>query len=86
MATFRVQEKASRSDWHPADIVAALRKAGVSMRGLSRKHGYAHETAISTALHRRWPKAERIIADAIGTRPEVIWPSRYQSSKPRRAA
>lgn len=27
-------------DWHRADIVAALRKAGWSLRRLSRYHGY----------------------------------------------
>jgi Ner family transcriptional regulator len=29
------------------------------------------------ALRRPWPKAEKIIADYIGTTPQAIWPSRY---------
>lgn len=64
------------ADWHPADIVAAVRKSGWSLRKLSRHHGYT-ATALDNALHRRWPKAERLIAEAIGVRPEKIWPSRY---------
>lgn len=64
------------NDWHPADVVAALRKAGWSLRKLSQHHGYG-PTALGNALYRRWPKAQRLIAEAIGISPEVIWPSRY---------
>lgn len=66
----------TKRDWHPADVVAALRKAGWSLRKLSAHHGYT-PTALDNALHRRWPKAERLISDAIGVSPEKIWPSRY---------
>lgn len=65
-------------DWHPADTIAALRKAGWSFRKLSQHHGYSPGT-LKNALYRRWPKAERLIAEAIGVSPSVIWPSRYQS-------
>lgn len=64
-------------DWHPADVIAALRKAGWSLRKLSRHHGYS-PGALGHALHVRWPKAQRLIADALGTKPEEIWPTRYQ--------
>ncbi|WP_162265502.1 helix-turn-helix domain-containing protein, partial [Salmonella enterica] len=30
------------------------------------------------ALNRRWPKGERLIAEALGVAPEKIWPSRYR--------
>ncbi|MDG4560565.1 MAG: helix-turn-helix transcriptional regulator [Candidatus Competibacter sp.] len=66
----------SIKDWHPADVVAAVRKAGWTLRKLSIHHGYT-PTALDNALHRRWPKAERLIAEAIGVPPEKIWPSRY---------
>jgi Ner family transcriptional regulator len=66
------------ADWHPADVVAALRKAGWSLRKLSRHHGY-QPTVLSSALHRHWPKAECLIASVIGVPPDQIWPSRYQS-------
>ena len=65
------------SDWHNADIVAALRKAGWSLRKLSQTLGYK-PTTLSAALRQQWPKAERLIADAIGVAPQTIWPSRYQ--------
>ncbi|MDR0528469.1 MAG: helix-turn-helix domain-containing protein [Zoogloeaceae bacterium] len=50
---------------HPADVVAALRKRGMSLRRLSVAHGYA-PTTLGVALHRRWPKGQKIIADALG--------------------
>ncbi len=64
------------ADWHPADTIAALRKAGWSFRKLSQHHGYSPGT-LKNVLRRRWPKAERLIAEAIGIVPEKIWPSRY---------
>jgi len=63
-------------DWHKADILAAVRKVGLSMAALSRRHGLSDST-LSNALVRSWPRGERIIADAIGKEPWVIWPSRY---------
>ncbi len=66
-------------DWHRADIVAALHKRGWSLRGLSAHYGYKTPTALNNALDRKWPKGQKIIADAIGVPPEEIWPSRYGS-------
>ena len=66
-------------DWHKADIVAALRKAGWSLRRLSVQHGY-HPQSLKHALHRPWPLAERLIAEAIGVAPQVIWPTRYDEN------
>jgi len=63
-------------DWHPAYIVAELRRAGWSLRRLSRARGY-HPNALANALSRPWPKAEAIIAEAIGRKPEEIWPDRF---------
>jgi len=70
-------KKQPSQDWHPADIKAALEKAGWSLSRLSLHHGYATRTTLKTALHRSWPKGERLIAEAIGVEPTVIWPSRY---------
>ena len=64
-------------DWHRADIVAELRKAGWSLRKLSKYHGYASPNTLVNALARPWPKGERMVADAIGVEPWDIWPSRY---------
>ena len=51
-----MQKNATPKNWHRADIVAALKKKGWSLRAL---------------------KGERIIAAAIGVKPEEIWPERY---------
>lgn len=63
-------------DWHIADIGAALKKAGTNMSALSEEHGYSRNN-LRNALYRPYPKAERIIAQAIGVDPSEIWPSRY---------
>lgn len=63
-------------DWHPADVLAALKKRGHSLAGLSVANGY-HPTAAGKALKQPWPAVERILADALGLPPQAIWPSRY---------
>lgn len=77
MSTAHTSKKPVPEDWHRADIVASLRKAGWSLRRLSKHHGYADPGTLTNALDRRWPKGERLIAEAIGISPETIWPSRY---------
>lgn len=77
MQTTRTPKKAAAADWHPADIKAAIEKAGWSLRRLSKHQGMA-AASLSMALHRPWPRAERIIADAVGIAPQTIWPSRYE--------
>jgi Ner family transcriptional regulator len=66
-------------DWHPADVLAALKKRGQSLAGLSVAHGY-HPTAAGKALKRPWPAMEAIIATAIGLTPVQIWPNRYDAA------
>lgn len=65
------------SNWHRADIIAAIHKTGISLATLSRQNGLAPGT-LSNALHRRWPRGEQIIADHLNLSPEEIWPSRYE--------
>ncbi len=78
MSTVYTVKKPAHEDWHRADIVCALRKAGWSLRQLSLHHGY-DAGSLRKALASRWPHAERLIAEAIGVRPEQIWPTRYGS-------
>lgn len=79
------KKPASPSGWHPADIVAAIRKRRTSLRRLSRLNGYA-AGSLRIALQRPWPKAEKIIAAALGVEPQDIWPTRYGADgKPNRA-
>lgn len=63
-------------DWHPADIIAAIKKRGTSLSALSRNAGLRPST-LNNALARRWPKGEKIIADFLNVSPAEIWPSRY---------
>jgi len=75
-----------RTDWHPADVVAALRKRGWSLRRLSVEHG-RHPSALSQALHSAsLPSYEDLIAAAIGVPASEIWPARYaaRAANPRR--
>ena len=73
-----IKEPAPTKDWHPADIVAALRKRGTSLARLSRLHKYS-DNSLSVAMGRPWPKVETIIAKAVGVPPQKIWPSRYHA-------
>ncbi|MCQ4108050.1 helix-turn-helix transcriptional regulator [Aeromonas sp. JL9] len=79
MSNYRVSQKRTEngSDWHRADVVAALKKVGMSVSQLSRDAGLSASTLQNT-FRAPWPKGERIIADALGLSPEDIWPSRYQ--------
>ena len=66
-------------DWHPADVLAALKKRGRSLAGISVANGY-HPTAAGKALRGSWPAMEAVIAAAIGIAPCQIWPSRYDDA------
>ncbi|MCP2005376.1 UNVERIFIED_ORG: Ner family transcriptional regulator [Buttiauxella agrestis ATCC 33320] len=66
----------TQNDWHPADIIAALRKKGTSLAALSRQSGLSSSTLANT-LSRPWAKGEMLISQAIGVPAEDIWPSRY---------
>lgn len=73
------KKNAAPQDWHSADVVAAVRKAGWSLQQLGFANGYTHRSALALALRKPYPKAEAIIADALGVEPRVIWPSRYNT-------
>lgn len=77
-------KKASQQDWHPADILAALRKAGWSLGRLAFVHGLKDSSGLSIAMTRSFPKGEKRIADALGLHPKEIWPSRYYLDGTRR--
>ncbi|TAI85327.1 helix-turn-helix domain-containing protein [Pectobacterium versatile] len=61
-----------KQDWHPADIIAALRKKNTTLAAVSRAAGLSSST-LANALSRPWPKGEWLI----GIHPSEIWPSRY---------
>ena len=65
--------------WHSADIKSALEKKGITLRELSRIAGLSPDS-LRNVFVRSWPRAEWIIANALETTPDVIWPSRYLSN------
>lgn len=69
-----------KQDWHPADIIAAIKRKGTSLATLSWASGLALST-LANVLTRRWPKGERLIAQTINVSPEEIWPSRYLKNR-----
>jgi Ner family transcriptional regulator len=70
----------AQQDWHPADVLAALKKRGVSLRQLARANKYSH---IDRVLTSPWLAAEKLVADALGKKPDEIWPSRYVNPEAR---
>jgi len=77
-------KKASQEDWHPADVIAALRKKNITLKGLALAHGLADSTSMSAALVRSLPTNERRIAEALNLHPKDIWPSRYNADGTRK--
>ncbi|WP_427500763.1 helix-turn-helix domain-containing protein [Methylomonas sp. MED-D] len=68
---------APTQDWLPPDVIAALHKAGWTMKALAAEHGLSTGTGLSKALTGSAPLSEKRIADALGLHPKDIWPSRY---------
>jgi lambda repressor-like predicted transcriptional regulator len=79
-------KKANQEDWHPADIKAALEKKGWTLKALAAYHGLKGSSSFSHVFERSFPLNEKRIADALGVKPQSIWPSRYYpdgTKKPR---
>lgn len=66
-----------RTDWHPEDIKAAVRKTGTTLSALARAGGLSDEAG-RRCLQIPWPRVEALIAQRIGRKPQDIWPSRYE--------
>lgn len=79
MSAFNATKKTAElqhQDWHRADIIAALKKQGWSLRALANECELSYST-LKSALDKPYPKMERIIASAIGIPPEIIWAGRF---------
>ncbi|EPT7427229.1 TPA: transcriptional regulator [Vibrio parahaemolyticus] len=63
-------------DWHRADVVAELKKRGLTLAELGRQNGLSPST-VKNALDKHYVNGEEIIASALNMKPEQIWPSRY---------
>lgn len=75
MSVLSNTKKTATSDWHRADILAALRKNGWSLRSLAKAGNVSYNT-LKSALDKPYPKMERLIANAVGVAPEEIWVTR----------
>lgn len=75
MSVFSDIKKTAEQDWHRADILAELRKKGWSLRSLAIEGKVSYNT-LKSALDKPYPKMERLIANAIGVAPEIIWAGR----------
>jgi len=73
----------SQPPFHPADIAAALRKKGHTLRNVDRLHDLPLG-ACSTALTRPYHRAEAAIAETLDLPPQIIWPQRYYATGRRR--
>lgn len=72
-----------QEDMHPADVIAALRKRGTSLRKIAIENGYSH---IQRVLTSPWLAAEQLVAKALDRKPEDLWPSRYLNPSDRALA
>lgn len=64
----------SSQGWHPEQIKAAIRQTGVSCRDVAVDAGL-HPSALSQALRRPIPAANRAIADYLGKALHELWPA-----------
>lgn len=68
--------KKTTLDWTRSYLLQQLSNAGWSLRKLAMHHGVGASTLQQT-LYRPYPRGEQRIAEALGVKPEQIWPSRY---------
>ncbi len=66
------------SGWHPADITAAIKKAGTNPTALARAKGI-HPAACRRALAARNTPGEKAIAELIGVPLWELWPDRWKA-------
>ncbi|MBE0599379.1 MAG: helix-turn-helix domain-containing protein [Desulfuromonadales bacterium] len=71
------RRRQARTDWHPADIKAALAKAGYTFARIARENDFKVST--SNVLRTMWPRVESIVGEILGVHPAEIWPSRYDA-------
>ncbi len=66
-----------------AAIKARLLEAGLPLAEIDRRFGLPSGTARNT-LREPHPRGERAIAAALGSRPHLLWPTRYRPNGQRR--
>lgn len=77
MINMKLNSKRALQPWHPADIIAAVRKRGTSLQRLSIAHGFSPFT-MNKAVRHCFPACHAIIADVIEVPRQQIWPQFYE--------
>lgn len=67
-------------DW--PGIVAAVHRQGMTLTELAKRNGLP-AAACRKVLSQGHFKAQKVIADFLGYKPEELWPDRYPKGKPR---
>lgn len=74
----------NKTNMHPEDLKAAIRKTGKTLVGLSLELGYS-APAVGMALSRRWHEVRVGIAEHLGTTLHALWPEDYTTKNEPRA-
>lgn len=64
--------------WHPEDIKAEIRKRGVTVSDLGKRHGLSG-SAMRLSLVSPVPRADKVIAEFLGVPLHALWPARYDA-------
>lgn len=80
LVNMNTQTPPKKADERRVWIKYQLELLGYNFASLAREYSL-HRTCVISALHRHYPKMERIIADKLGTYPEELWPERYPLEK-----
>ena len=66
--------------WDRHAILAAVRRKGETLRSISLRAGLHHNACACTLSGRRWPRAERALAEFLGVPVERLFPDRYRAT------
>lgn len=70
-------KNASLEDWHPADILAALHKRGITLRYIAKQEGLTDSTTLSRAMLNSHPINEIRLAKYAGVPVWQMFPTRW---------
>ena len=66
--------------WHPADVKAALEKAGWNFSKISLQiMGHRDKRTSYRVLRHPYPVMEKVVGELLGVHPAEIWPDRYKA-------
>ncbi len=66
--------------WDRHAIMAEVRRRGETLRSISLRAGLTHTACACTLSGRRWPRAERALAEFLGVPVERLFPDRYRAT------